>query len=98
MRRVPRSIIEVAVAVVTLLSALNVGASPSYLESRTQVAVGLFADRGLGAPHVSSVTFDPDDPFCGRYGGRYDAADASILLCFDSGTLIRDEGEPLHPV
>jgi hypothetical protein len=58
------------------------------LEAALGAALDLFAD--LGTPEVSSVTFDPYDPFCRRYAGRFSEVDSSLLLCFDQDTLCRD--------
>jgi hypothetical protein len=97
MRRIPLSIIELVVVVAMLGLTLGNGTSPNLLESQLRLASGLFTAHNLGAPVVSSVTFDPDDPFCEAYAGRYDATDSSVLICLDVDTLIRGDSAPLHP-
>lgn len=71
--------------VVTADGTVEVVNGSAALEAALGAALGLFAD--LGVPEVSSVTFDPYDPFCGRYAGRFSEQDSSLLLCFDQDTL-----------
>lgn len=97
MRRIPPSVIELAAVVAALALALVNGTSLSLLESQMRLASGLFTAHDLGAPVVTSVTFDPDDRFCETHAGRYDATDSSVLICLDVDTLIRGDAAPLHP-
>ena len=86
-RRSPRPLAqrvtgEVAVADATVEV---VNGSPE-LSTALEAALDLFAD--LGPPAVTSVTFDPYDPFCRRYAGRF--MDGALLLCFDQDSLCSD--------
>lgn len=95
-----------ATLAVALLVGLDVSAAPravslvnadATMQRHVSWALGLFAQQDLPAPTIASIRFSPDDPICEHAAGWYEPRDDSILICFDTGTLRRDAGEPLHP-
>lgn len=67
-----------------------VNATPA-LAAHVDGALRLFTEHGLDQPVVSSITFDADDPFCERHGGRFTASSAAILLCFEAPVPASDQ-------
>lgn len=105
MRRIPLQIAEIALLVTALVVGLGSGGQRPAMElanatpalaAHVDWALHLFETHGLDEPVVSSITFDPDDPFCERHGGRFTASTAAVLLCFDADTVVLGSGGTLR--
>ncbi|MGA7690438.1 MAG: hypothetical protein WCA29_14535 [Jiangellales bacterium] len=97
MRRIPLQVAEIVVLLAALVVGLTSGGQRPQIElldgtpalaAHVDEALALFTTHGLEAPAVSSITFDADDPFCERHGGRFTASTAAILVCFDADTVV----------
>ena len=97
MRRIPLQIAEMALLATALLVGIGSGTPQTGIEmvnatptltAHVDRALDLFATHGLAEPVVASITFDAEDPFCDRHGGRFTASTAAVLLCFDADTVV----------